>query len=162
MVRTSAAAIVRNLSVWVVEFLKLVGQRRLHPVNAECPICQQMVRLHYKKAGRRHVLAHARAYSRALYKGSRYAVHYTAKLRCLGSGTPAKFDPRPNENQYFRFLASLLVLRIFGDLMLALRALVDAACRSPGGPGKCESATSARRIEDMLEKRPFRPLLLCW
>jgi hypothetical protein len=107
MVRTSAAAIVRNLAVWVVEFLKLIGRRRLHPVNTECPICQQMVRLHYKKAGRRHVLAHARAYSRALYEGSRYAVHYTAKLRCLGSGTMAKFDPRPKENQYFNTPRSL-------------------------------------------------------
>ena len=51
MVRKSPAAIVRNLSVWVVEFLKLLGRCRLHPVNAECPICQQMVRLHYKKGG---------------------------------------------------------------------------------------------------------------
>jgi hypothetical protein len=51
MVRKSPAAIVRNLSVWVVEFLKLLGRRRLHPVNAECPICQQMVRLHIEKRG---------------------------------------------------------------------------------------------------------------
>jgi hypothetical protein len=102
MVRTSPTAIVGNLSVWFVEFLKLIGRRRLHPVNAECPICQQMVRLHYKKAGRRHVLAHARACSRALYQGSRYAVHYTAKLRCTGSGALAKFDPRPNEGQHFK------------------------------------------------------------
>lgn len=107
MVRKPPAAIVRNLSVWVVEFLKLLGRCRLHPVNAECPICQQMVRLHYRKAGRRHVLAHARAYSRALYEGSYYAVHYTAKLKCLGSGTLARFDPRPNENQYFNTPRSL-------------------------------------------------------
>ena len=107
MVRKPPAAIVRNLSVWVVEFLKLLGRCLLHPVNAECPICQQMVRLHYRKAGRRHVLAHARAYSRALYQGSYYAVHYTAKLKCLGSGTLARFDPRPNENQYFNTPRSL-------------------------------------------------------
>jgi hypothetical protein len=48
------------LSVWVIEFTKLLGGRRLHPLNAECPICHQMVRLHYNKAGRRHLLAHAR------------------------------------------------------------------------------------------------------
>jgi len=41
MVRKSPAAIVRNLLVWVVEFLKLLGRCRLHPVNAECPICQR-------------------------------------------------------------------------------------------------------------------------
>lgn len=91
----------RNVLIWIVEFLKLAGRRRLHPVNAECPICGQMVRLHYREAGRRHVLAHARVGSRALYEGSRYAVHYTAKLKCLGSEMLAKFDPRPNENQYF-------------------------------------------------------------
>jgi hypothetical protein len=102
MVRTSPAAIVHNLSVWLVELLKLVGRRRLHPVNAECPICRRMVRLHCKKAGRRHVLAHARACSRALYDGSRYAVHYTARLRCAGSGALAKFDPHPNEIHYFK------------------------------------------------------------
>jgi hypothetical protein len=97
----------RNLVVWLVEFLKLVGRRRLYAVNAECPICHQMIRLHYRKAGRRHVLAHARACSRALYEGSRYAVHHTAKFRCLGSGTRASFDPRPNENQCFQIPRSL-------------------------------------------------------
>jgi len=92
----------RNLSVWVVEFIKLLGRRRLHPLNAECPICHQMVRLHYNNAGRRHLLAHARACSLTLYEGARYCVHYTAKIKCLGSGTLAKFDPRPNENQHFK------------------------------------------------------------
>jgi hypothetical protein len=91
----------RILSVWVIEFLKLLGRRRLHPLNAECPICHQMVRLHYNNAGRRHMLAHARACSRTLYEGARYYVHYSAKVKCLGSGTLAKFDPRPNENQRF-------------------------------------------------------------
>ena len=57
----------RILSVWVLEFIKLLGRRRLHPLNAQCPICHQMVRLHYNKAGRRHLFAHARAYSRTLY-----------------------------------------------------------------------------------------------
>jgi hypothetical protein len=47
------------------------------------------------------MFAHARAYSRALYEGSRYCVHYTAKMKCIGSGMLAKFDPRPNEAQYF-------------------------------------------------------------
>ena len=61
-----------------------------------------MIRLHYNKAGRRHVYEHARASSRALYEGSRYGVHYAERIRCLGSGTLAKFDPRPNENQYFK------------------------------------------------------------
>jgi len=92
----------RILSVWFIESLKILGRRRLHPLNAECPICHQMVRLHYNKAGRRHLLVHARAYSHALYEGARYSAHYTAELRCLGSGTQAKFDPRPNENLSFK------------------------------------------------------------
>ena len=62
----------RILGVWAIEFIKLLARRRLHPLNAECPICHQMVRLHYNKAGRRHLFAHARAYSRTLYEGSRY------------------------------------------------------------------------------------------
>jgi hypothetical protein len=31
----------RALSVWVIEFIKLIGIRRLHPINAECTICHQ-------------------------------------------------------------------------------------------------------------------------
>ncbi len=85
--------------VWVIEFIKLVGRRRLHPLNAECPICHQMVRLHYNGAGRRHLLAHARA----LYEGSRYSAHYDAKAKCLGSDALAKFYPHPNENQHFKW-----------------------------------------------------------
>ena len=92
----------RIFSVWVIEFIRLLGRRRLHPLNAECPICHQMVRLHYNKAGRHHLFAHARAYSRALYEGSRYGAHYIAKTKCLGSDTPPKFDPRPNEKQHFK------------------------------------------------------------
>lgn len=92
----------RIVSVWVIELIKFLGWRRLHPINAECPICHQMVRLHYNQAGRRHLLAHARACSRALYEGSRYCAHYSAKIKCPGSGTLAKFDPRPNENQRFK------------------------------------------------------------
>ena len=42
-----------------------------------------------------------RAYSRALYEGSRYRAHYTAKMKCVGSDMLAKFDPRPNEAQHF-------------------------------------------------------------
>jgi hypothetical protein len=61
-----------------------------------------MVRLHYNKAGRRHLLGHARASSRALYEGSRYGAHYAAANKCDGSGALAKFDPRPNENQRFK------------------------------------------------------------
>ena len=95
-------AIMRILSVWVIELIKFLGGRRLHSLNAECPICHQMVRLHYNHAGRRHLLAHARACSRTLYEGARFCAHYSAKIKCLGSGTVAKFDPRPNENQYFK------------------------------------------------------------
>ena len=51
----------RHLGVWVAEFFKLLGGRRLHPLTTQCPICQQMVRLHVNRAGRRHVFAHARA-----------------------------------------------------------------------------------------------------
>ena len=97
----------RALSVWVIEFIKLLGRRRLYPLNAECPICHQMVRLHYNNAGRRHLLAHARACSRTLYEGSRYCAHYTANNKCLGSGTLARFDPRPNEDQRFKTPKSL-------------------------------------------------------
>jgi len=97
----------RILTVWVIEFVKLLGGRRLHPLNAECPICHQMVRLHFNKAGRQHLFAHARAYSHALYEGSRYRAHYFSKIKCLGSGAPAKFDPRPNENLHFKLPRSL-------------------------------------------------------
>jgi hypothetical protein len=92
----------RIASVWLIEFLKLLGRRRLHPLNAACPICRQMVRLHYNKAGRRHLFAHARAYSHTLYEGYRYGAHRTATIKCLGSGMLAKFDPRPNERQEFK------------------------------------------------------------
>ncbi len=96
-----------RLFVWLVESIKLLGWRRVHPLNAECPICRRMVRLHYNKSGRRHMLAHARFYSRALYEGSRYRVHYTAKIKCIGSGMLAKFDPRPDEPQHFNAPKSL-------------------------------------------------------
>jgi hypothetical protein len=94
----------RHISVWVVEFIKLLGGRRLHPIATQCPICQQMVRLHVDKAGRRHVFAHARG----LYEGSRFGVHYAAKMRCVGSGAQTMFDPRPNEQQSFKLPRSLL------------------------------------------------------
>src|ERR1700747_1057864 len=97
----------RILGVWAIEFIKLLARRRLHPLNAECPICHQMVRLHYNKAGRRHLFAHARAYSHTLYEGSRYRNHYAAKIKWVGSGMRAKFDPRPNESQRFNLPKSL-------------------------------------------------------
>jgi hypothetical protein len=93
--------------VWVIEFIRFLGKRRLHPLNAQCPMCHQMVRLHYNRAGRRHLLGHARACTRALYEGSRYGAHYIARVKCIGSGTLAKFDPRPNENQHFKLVKSL-------------------------------------------------------
>jgi hypothetical protein len=94
----------RHLSIWVIEFFKLLGGRRLHPLTAKCPICEQMVLLHVNKAGRRHVFAHARE----LYKGSRFSVHYAAKTKCIGSGSPKLFDPRPNEHHHFKLPNSLL------------------------------------------------------
>jgi hypothetical protein len=42
-----------------------------------------------------------------LYEGSRYGAHYAAKMKCFGSGAPAKFDPRPNELQSFNLPRSL-------------------------------------------------------
>jgi hypothetical protein len=36
----------QHLPVWVIEFIKLVGRRRLYPLVTQCPVCQQMVRLH--------------------------------------------------------------------------------------------------------------------
>jgi hypothetical protein len=73
----------RHISVWVVEFIKLLGVkllggRRLHPIATQCPICQQMVRLHVNKAGRRHVFAHARG----LYEGSRFDATAPAPRPC--------------------------------------------------------------------------------
>ncbi len=94
----------RNLFVWVIELFKLVGRRRLHPLVTQCPVCQQMVHLHVNKAGRRHVLAHARE----LYEGSRLSVHYATKFKCVGSGSRKLFDPRPNERQRFKLPNSLL------------------------------------------------------
>ena len=94
----------RHLFVWIVELLKLVGGRRLHPLLTQCPICQQTVRLHVNEAGRRHVFAHARG----LYNGCRVCVHYASKVKCLGSGSLMIFDPRPNEHQRFKLPGSLL------------------------------------------------------
>ena len=94
----------RHLSVWVIEFIKLVAGRRLCPLVTQCPVCQQMVRLHVDKAGRRHVFAHARA----LYEGSRLSVHYAAKVKCAGSDSKKLFDPRPTERQRFKLPNSLL------------------------------------------------------
>jgi len=94
----------RHFSVWFVEFVKLLGGRRLHPLVTQCPICGQMVRLHADKAGRRHVYGHARE----LYEGSRLSVHYAAKMKCTGSGALKLFDPRPNEHQHFKLPNSLI------------------------------------------------------
>jgi len=94
----------RHLLIWVTEFIKLLGGRRLHPLRTQCPICQQTVHLHVNKAGRRHVFAHARR----LFDGSRLCVHYAAKTRCPGSGTLIIFDPRPGEHLRFKLPADLL------------------------------------------------------
>ena len=72
----------RHVAVWVFELVKFLVGRRLHPLMTQCPICRQMVRLHANKAGRRHVLAHART----LYEGSRFSVHHDAIIKCAGSG----------------------------------------------------------------------------
>jgi len=93
----------RYLPVWVLEFVKLLGGRRLYPVVTECPFCHQMVRLHVNKAGRRHMYAHARE----LYEGSRLSEHYTAKVKCVGSGSPKAFDPHPDEHLHFKLPSSL-------------------------------------------------------
>ena len=37
----------------------------------------------------------------------RRGAHYTAKIKCVGSGMLAKFDPRPNESQQFKLPKSL-------------------------------------------------------
>jgi hypothetical protein len=94
----------RALSVWFVEFIKLLGGQRFHPLTTQCPVCQQMVRLHVDQAGRRHMFAHARA----LYEGSRFSVHYAAEVKCVGSDSPKLFDPRPGERQHFKLPGSLL------------------------------------------------------
>ncbi len=88
----------RHLWVWVAEFVKLFGARRVHPLLTQCPICQQTVHLHVNKAGRRHVFAHARG----LYEGCRFCVHFVGSIKCLGSGMLIVFDPRPNEKQRFK------------------------------------------------------------
>lgn len=94
----------RHLSVWLVEFFKLLGRRRLHPLTTTCPMCGQTVRLHVDKAGRRHVYAHARE----LYEGSRLSVHYAANMKCAGSGSPKPFDPHPQEHQRFKLPSALV------------------------------------------------------
>lgn len=94
----------RHFSVWALEFIKLLGGRRLHPIVTQCPICRQMVRLHVNKAGRQHVYAHARE----LYEGGRLSVHYTAQMKCVGSGAVKLFDPRPDEHLHFKLPNSLL------------------------------------------------------
>ena len=93
-----------HLGVWVAEFFKLLGGRRLHPVTTLCPVCQKMVRLHVNKAGRRHVFAHARA----LYDGARFSAHYAATVKCVGSDSPKLFDPRPGEHERFKLPRCLL------------------------------------------------------
>jgi hypothetical protein len=93
-----------QLFVWIAELLKLAAGRKLHPLTTRCPVCQQAVRLHVNYAGRRHMLAHARA----LYEGSKFSVHYAANIKCVGSGAPSVFNPRPNEPQQFKLPASLL------------------------------------------------------
>ena len=92
------------LSLWLREFLKVLGGRRLHPLTTQCPICHQSVRLHVNKAGRRHVLGHARV----LYEGARLDVHHVAKVECMGSKRMKLFDPRPGESQHFKLPGSLL------------------------------------------------------
>ena len=94
----------RHLPVWLVEFVKLLGGRQLHPLTTQCPMCHQMVRLHDNKSGRRHMFAHARS----LYQGYRFSVHYTAEIKCIGSNCVKLFDPRPKERQRFMLPASLL------------------------------------------------------
>ena len=93
----------RYLSVWVVEFIKLLIGRRLHPLLTECPICRQSVHLHVNRAGRRHVFGHARG----LYEGCRLCKHYVGRIKCLGSGALMLFDPRPDEHQRFKLPDSL-------------------------------------------------------
>jgi hypothetical protein len=94
----------RHLLIWAVEFAKLIGGRRLHPLTTPCPICRQTVRLHVDKAGRRHVFGHARR----LYEGARLSAHDAASMRCVGSGRRMLFDPHPSERQHFKLPHSLL------------------------------------------------------
>jgi hypothetical protein len=99
-----AASPMRDLSVWVVELIKLLIGRRLHPLLTQCPMCQQTVHLHVNRAGRRHAFGHARG----LYEGCRLCKHYVGRFKCLGSGALMLFDPRPNEPQRFKLPDSLL------------------------------------------------------
>jgi hypothetical protein len=92
------------ISVWVRELLKVLSRRRLHPLSTQCPICRQSVSLHVDKAGRRHVLGHARA----VYEGARLGVHHVAKVECVGSRSVKVFDPRPGERQRFKLPDILL------------------------------------------------------
>jgi hypothetical protein len=97
-------ATMRLFSLWVREFLKVMGGRRLHPLTTQCPICRQSVRMHVNKAGRRHVLDHARI----LYEGARLDVHHVSQGECVGSKTMKFFDPRPDEQQRFKLPESLI------------------------------------------------------
>jgi hypothetical protein len=57
-----------------------------------------------RPGGNLRTLAHTHG---ALYEGSRYYAHYTAKMKCIGSGMLAKFDPRPSEPERFNIPRSL-------------------------------------------------------
>jgi hypothetical protein len=94
-------------SLWMQEAFRLLGGRRLHPLITQCPICHQSVRLHVNKAGRRHVLEHARA----LYEGAHFDVHNVANVKCVGSKKLKVFNPRPGEQQRFKLPDSLLSRR---------------------------------------------------
>jgi hypothetical protein len=113
----------RLVSIWVGEFLKLLGGRRLHPLTTQCPICGQSVRLHVNKAGRRHVWEHARA----LYEGAQLGVHHVAKIECVGSRSVKVFDPHPAEQQRFKLPDCLL-----GDKEPESRALLIRSGRQIG------------------------------
>lgn len=93
----------RHLSVWVIEFLKLLGERRPRPLAAQCPICGKMVRLHVNKAGRRHMLGHARA----LYRRLRDFRALCSKSQMCPFTQAKVFHPHPDENQHFKLPDSL-------------------------------------------------------
>src|SRR6266576_6861149 len=90
-----------RLSVWLIEFIKLLGGRRLHPLNAECPICHRMVRLHYNKAGRRHMFAHARVLARALRRLSLLRALY-GEVEVHRVGHAGEVRPPPERSATFQ------------------------------------------------------------
>ena len=76
----------RLLCVWVVEFLKAFGGGGFTLLRHNVPCASRWFA------------------STSISQ----AADYAANLKCMGSDSPKRFDPRPSEHQYFKLPGSLL------------------------------------------------------